>query len=156
LSNILKLIISIVICQLAGVIGSFFTMDSIPTWYAALNKPDFNPPNWIFGPVWIFLYLLMGISLFLVWRENLKNDHVKSAFVIFMVQLILNTFWSIVFFGMQSITGGLIIILLLWLFIILTIIRFRKVSAIASMLLIPYLLWVTFAAVLNFYIYKLN
>ncbi|MDZ4713182.1 MAG: TspO/MBR family protein [bacterium] len=156
MSNILKLIISIVICQLAGVIGSFFTMDSIPTWYAALNKPDFNPPNWIFGPVWIFLYLLMGISLFLVWRENLKNDHVKSAFVIFMVQLILNTFWSIVFFGMQSITGGLIIILLLWLFIILTIIRFRKVSAIASMLLIPYLLWVTFAAVLNFYIYKLN
>jgi len=156
LSNILKLIISIVICQLAGVIGSFFTMDSIPTWYAALNKPDFNPPNWIFGPVWIFLYLLMGISLFLVWRENLKNDHVKSAFVIFMVQLVLNTFWSIVFFGMQSITGGLIIILLLWLFIILTIIRFRKVSAIASMLLIPYLLWVTFAAVLNFYIYKLN
>lgn len=156
MSNILKLIISIVICQLAGVIGSFFTMDSIPTWYAALNKPDFNPPNWIFGPVWIFLYLLMGISLFLVWRENLKNDHVKSAFVIFMVQLVLNTFWSIVFFGMQSITGGLIIILLLWLFIILTIIRFRKVSAIASMLLIPYLLWVTFAAVLNFYIYKLN
>ncbi|MEO8447004.1 MAG: TspO/MBR family protein [bacterium] len=156
MSNFLKLIISIVICQLAGVIGTFFTMDSIPTWYAALNKPDFNPPNWIFGPVWIFLYLLMGISLFLVWRENLKNDHVKSAFMIFMIQLVLNTLWSIVFFGMQSITGGLIIILLLWIFIILTIIKFRKVSAVASMLLIPYLLWVTFAAVLNFYIFKLN
>nr|MBP9096923.1 tryptophan-rich sensory protein [Ignavibacteria bacterium] len=118
MSNITKLIISIVICQLAGVIGSFFTMDAIPVWYDTLAKPSFNPPSSVFGPVWIFLYLLMGISLFLVWKEDLKNKQVKTAFMIFMIQLVFNAAWSIVFFGMRSPVGGLIVIVILWILIL--------------------------------------
>ncbi len=156
MSNTLKLILSIVICQAAGLIGTVFTLDSIPTWYAALNKPSFNPPNWLFGPVWTILYLMMGISLFIVWKEDLKNKVVKSAFTVFMIQLFLNTIWSIVFFGMQSISGGLIIIVLLWIMILITILKFMKISRVAGILLIPYLLWVSFATFLNFSIFKLN
>lgn len=156
MSNILKLIISIVICQLAGIIGAFFTTDSIPTWYNSLNKPEFNPPNWLFGPVWTILYLLMGISLFIIWKEDLKNKNVKNAFAIFIVQLIVNLLWSIVFFGMHSISGGLIVIIVLLVIIIITIVKFKKISFTASILLIPYLLWVCFATILNFYFYKLN
>lgn len=156
MSNIFKLIISIVICQLAGVIGAIFTMDSIPTWYATLNKPSFNPPNWVFGPVWTLLYLMMGISLFIIWKEDLKNKNVKSAFIIFMIQLLLNIVWSIVFFGMQSIPGGLGIIVLLWIMILFTILKFMKISRMAGILLIPYLLWVSFATFLNFSFFKLN
>ena len=156
MSNTLKLILSIIICQAAGLIGTIFTMDSIPTWYAALNKPTFNPPNWLFGPVWTVLYLMMGISLFIVWKEELKNKIVKSAFIIFMIQLFLNTIWSVVFFGMQSISGGLIIIVLLWLMILFTIIKFMKISRVAGILLIPYLLWVSFATFLNYSIFQLN
>ncbi|MEP7145855.1 MAG: TspO/MBR family protein [bacterium] len=156
MSNILKLIICIVICQLAGVIGTIFTMDSIPTWYAALNKPSFNPPGWLFGPVWIVLYLMMGISLFIIWKEDLKNKEVRSAFILFIIQLIFNAAWSVVFFGMHSIAGGLIVIAILWLLILFTIIRFKNISRTAAILLIPYLLWVSFATVLNFFIYKLN
>jgi len=155
-SNIAKLIFSIVICQLAGIVGAFFTGDSILTWYAGLNKPSFNPPDWIFGPVWVILYLLMGISLFNVWKEGLKNREIKSAFTIFIVQLIFNAAWSIVFFGAQSIIGGLIIIVILWVLILITILKFIKISRAAGILLIPYLLWVSFATVLNFFIYKLN
>lgn len=156
MSNILKLIISIVICQLAGIIGAFFTTDSIPTWYNSLNKPEFNPPNWLFGPVWTILYLLMGISLFIIWKEDLKNKNVKNAFAIFIVQLIINLLWSVVFFGMHSISGGLIVIIVLLVIIIITIVKFKKISFTASILLIPYLLWVCFATILNFYFYKLN
>lgn len=156
MSNTLKLILSIVICQAAGLIGTIFTMDSIPTWYASLNKPSFNPPNWLFGPVWTLLYLMMGISLFIVWKEDLKNKVVKSAFIIFMIQLFLNTIWSIVFFGMHSTAGGLIIIALLWIMILITILKFMKISRVAGILLIPYLLWVSFATLLNFSIFKLN
>ena len=156
MSNTLKLILSIIICQAAGLIGTIFTMDSIPTWYATLNKPSFNPPNWLFGPVWTVLYLMMGISLFIVWKEDLKNKIVKSAFIIFMIQLFLNTIWSVVFFGMQSISGGLIIIVLLWIMILFTIIKFMKISRVAGILLIPYLLWVSFATFLNYSIFQLN
>ena len=156
MSNTLKLILSIIICQAAGLVGTIFTMDSIPTWYAALNKPSFNPPNWLFGPVWTVLYLMMGISLFIVWKEDLKNKIIKSAFIIFMIQLLLNTIWSVVFFGMQSISGGLISIVLLWLMILFTIIKFMKISRVAGILLIPYLLWVSFATFLNYSIFQLN
>ena len=156
MSNITKLIISIVICQLAGVIGSFFTMDAIPVWYDTLAKPSFNPPSSVFGPVWIFLYLLMGISLFLVWKEDLKNKHVKTAFMIFMIQLVFNSAWSIVFFGMRSTAGGLVVIIILWILILITTLKFMKISKTAGMLLVPYLLWVTFAAILNYSIFTLN
>lgn len=156
MSNITKLIISIVICQLAGVIGSFFTMDAIPVWYETLAKPSFNPPSWLFGPVWIFLYLLMGIALFLIWKEDLKNKEVKTAFTVFIIQLIFNASWSIVFFGMRSTAGGLIVIIILWILILISILKFMKISKTAGILLIPYLLWVTFAAILNYSIYNLN
>lgn len=156
MSNILKLILSIVICQLAGFIGAIFTMDSIPTWYAALNKPSFNPPNNVFGPVWTILYVMMGISMFLIWKEGLKNKDVKNAFIFFIIQLILNASWSVVFFGGHSVLGGLIVIVLLWLAVLYCIISFRKISRVASILLIPYLLWITFATLLNYYILILN
>jgi len=155
-SNIVKLILSVVVCQLPGIVGAFFTSDSTTEWYALLNKPSYNPPDWIFGPVWIVLYLMMGISLFLIWKEDLKNKEIRSAFIIFIVQLIFNALWSIVFFGAQSIIGGLIVIIILWVLILITILKFIKISRVAGILLIPYLLWVSFATVLNFFIYKLN
>jgi tryptophan-rich sensory protein len=156
MSNILKLVLSIAACLAAGAIGSIFTMDSIPGWYATLNKPSFNPPNWVFGPVWTTLYILMGISLFLVWREGSGNSLVKPAITIFIVQLVLNALWSVVFFGMHSTSGGLAIIILLWIAIAITIVKFLKISSLAGILLVPYLLWVTFASILNFFIYRLN
>ncbi len=156
MSNFIKLIISILVCQFAGIIGSFFISGSISGWYETLNKPSFTPPPWIFGPVWIILYLMMGFALFQVWKEGFKNKTVRIAIIIFIIQLIFNTAWSIIFFGLNSIPGGLVTIVILWVLIVLTIVRFIKISKTAGILLIPYFLWVTFAAVLNFYIYNLN
>ncbi|MEO8666403.1 MAG: TspO/MBR family protein [Ignavibacteria bacterium] len=156
MSNLLKLIICIVICQLAGITGMIFSGDAISTWYTTLNKPSFNPPGWLFGPVWIVLYLMMGISWFIIWKEDLKNKEVRTAFMIFIVQLIVNASWSLVFFGARSIEGGLIVIVILWMLILITTIKFKNISRTAAILLIPYLLWVSFATVLNFFIYKLN
>ncbi|UCG31339.1 MAG: tryptophan-rich sensory protein [candidate division WOR-3 bacterium] len=156
LPAIWRLILSIAVCQLAGLVGSIFTTPTIPTWYASLNKPSFNPPNWLFGPVWIFLFVLMGVSLFLVWRERSDIPHVKPALLIFGLQLALNVLWSAVFFGLKSPIGGFIVIVVLWVAIFTTILRFRKVSELASILLIPYIVWVTFAGILNFAIFHLN
>jgi translocator protein len=151
----LKLAASLIVCQLAGLLGSLFTTPAIPTWYATLKKPFFNPPNWIFSPVWISLFILMGISLFFVWR---RTDHpkFKIAFFFFFVQLIFNVLWSIAFFGLKSPLLGLIDIILLWIAILLTIQNFLKISKFAGVLLIPYLLWVSFAALLNFSLWLLN
>jgi translocator protein len=152
--NFFKFIPSIVICQLAGIIGSFFTVSSVSTWYVTLNKPFFNPPHWLFGPVWITLYLLMGISLYLIWNNDGKDS--KSALIVFSIQLGLNTLWSLLFFGLKNPLLAFIEIILLWLFIVLTILFFYQKSKTASFLLIPYLLWVSFASVLNFSIFYLN
>jgi benzodiazapine receptor len=152
--NYFKLIFSIVICQLAGVIGSFFTVSSVSTWYVTLNKPFFNPPSWLFGPVWITLYFLMGISLYLIWN-NVDKD-TKSARIVFFVQLGLNTLWSLLFFGLKSPFLAFIEIIVLWLFILLNILFFYQKSKAASYLLIPYFVWVSFASVLNFSIFYLN
>ena len=156
LIEIAKLVASIVICQGAGLIGSIFTTPAIPTWYAALRKPFFRPPNWLFAPVWITLFTLMGVSAFLVWRKGLDDQQVKVALSIFLVQLILNTSWSVVFFGLRSPLGGLIVISILWVAILLTILNFFKISMTAGLLLVPYILWVSFAGVLNFFIWRLN
>jgi tryptophan-rich sensory protein len=150
--DIIKLSVCILVCQLAGVVGSIFTLASIPTWYATLQKPFFNPPNWLFGPAWIVLYTLMGISLFLVWRKN----PTRPAMGVFGVQLVLNTLWSIVFFGLKSPLFGLVVIVLLWPAILITILRFRSISKPAALLLVPYILWVSFAAVLNAAVFILN
>ena len=154
--EILKLVMSIVICQLAGVIGSVFTTPAIPTWYATLKKPSFTPPNWVFSPVWITLFVLMGIAAFLVWNKGLGDRWVKIALSIFAAQLILNVLWSVMFFGLRSPLAGLIDIAVLWIAILVTILYFLKVSNMAGILLIPYILWVSFAAVLNFSIWRLN
>jgi len=154
--NILKLIASIILCQLAGIVGSLATIPSIPTWYALLKKPSFTPPNWIFGPIWTGLYALMGISLFMVWQRRADHLQVKTAFIFFFLQLILNAIWSVVFFGLRLPLLGLIDIILLWIAILLTIQNFFKVSKMAGLLLVPYLLWVSFAALLNFSLWVLN
>ena len=154
--DIIKLVISIVACQCAGLIGSVFTTPAIPTWYATLQKPFFNPPNWLFAPAWVTLYLLMGIAAFLVWRKGLEQKEVKSALVIFLVQLVLNALWSVVFFGLKSPLYGMVVIVALWVVILLTILRFFKLSTAAGALLLPYILWVSFASVLNIAIWVLN
>lgn len=151
----IKLIASIVICQLAGIIGAFFTTPSISGWYADLNKPFFNPPSWLFGPVWTLLYLLMGVSLYLVWSQ--KNQAGKKlALTIFAIQLGLNSLWSIVFFGLQLPWVAFLEILVLLFFIVLTIVKFFPISKKSAYFLIPYLLWVSFASILNLYIARLN
>lgn len=155
MKNFFRLIISVIICQSAGIIGSFFTVSSLGGWYQTINKPSFNPPGYIFGPVWIALYLLMGISLYLVWSKKGTAD-IKIPLIIFFAQLFFNTIWSILFFGLESPVLALIDIIILLILIIMTIISFYKVSKPAALLMIPYLFWVSFATVLNYFIVKLN
>jgi tryptophan-rich sensory protein len=155
-NNILKFIVAIVVPQLAGFIGAFFTMSAIPVWYAGLAKPFLSPPAWIFGPVWTTLFLLMGIAAFLIWRKGLEYAGVKTALAIFFFQLVLNTLWSIIFFGLKNPGVAFIEIVIMWLAILATIISFYKISKPAAYLLIPYLLWVSFASYLNYAIWMLN
>jgi len=155
-SDLSKLLVSVLACQLAGVIGSVFTSPAIPGWYATLTKPGFTPPSWIFAPVWITLYLLMGISAFIVWRRGLALKEVRIGLGVFVAQLILNALWSVMFFGLRSPLAGFVVIVLLWLLILLTIALFRKVSMAAAVLLLPYILWVSYASVLNYSIWRLN
>lgn len=155
MNKILKFTVSIATPLLAAVIGSLATFPNIQTWYATLEKPTFSPPNWIFGPVWSLLYILMGISLYVVWTHPEKQNKTK-AFIAFGVQLILNVLWSVIFFGLHSPIGGLVIILGLLIAIIITMFFFWRFSKPASYLLIPYLLWVCFATILNGAIVILN
>lgn len=157
--NIKLFISSVFLAFLPGWIGSYFTYSKIPTWYALLQKPDFSPPNYVFGPVWTTLYILIGISLYLVWSKKVGSKNVKLKSIglkIFAVQLVLNGLWSIVFFGIEQVLFAFLVIAALWVSIIFSIIYFYKISKISAYLLIPYLLWVSFASVLNFSIYLLN
>ncbi|HII72446.1 TPA: tryptophan-rich sensory protein [Candidatus Woesearchaeota archaeon] len=147
---------SIIICQAAGFIGSFFTITGDRSWYAGLVRPSIAPPNWVFGPVWITLYFLMGISLFLVLRKGLKKTENKVAVGLFGGQLVLNSLWSILFFGIQSPSMAFIEIIILWLMILASMIAFYKIRKEAMYLLIPYILWVSFAALLNYQFMMLN
>lgn len=156
INNTAKCIIAIIVSELAGVIGSIFTVPSIGRWYAALARPELAPPNWVFGPVWTTLFALMGISSFLIWKKGLDRRDVKIALGIFLGQLVLNTLWSIIFFGLRSPGGALVEIAFLWLAILATIIVFAKISRPAAWLLMPYILWVSFAAYLNYSIWILN
>ena len=151
-----KLIIAIVVSEMAGIVGSVFTTSSIPTWYANLARPELSPPNWIFGPVWTMLFALMGIAAFLVWQKGQNRRDIKIALGVFIVQLILNTLWSIIFFGMQNPGAAFIEIIILWLAILVAVVAFAKVSKVAAWLLVPYVLWVTFAGYLNYFIWILN
>ena len=154
--KVLKFIISIIICQSAGIFGSLFTFDSISDWYVTLEKPAFAPPNWIFGPVWITLYFLMGLSLYIVWKDELKSKTRNAFFVVFGIQLILNALWSFLFFGLRSPFLGLLDIVLLDIMVIVTIIYAKSISKLAMILLIPYLIWIVFASYLNYVIFLVN
>ncbi len=155
-NNVFKFFVSIIICELAGIVGSLYTFDSIPNWYNYLIKSPLNPPSWIFGPVWTILYILMAISFFLVWKQGTDRREVKKAIYIFSLQLLLNTLWSILFFGLHSPILGLIEIVFMWLSILWTMIAFYKISKPATWLLLPYILWVSFASYLNFSVWWLN
>lgn len=141
---------------IAGAIGSLFTAPNIPTWYATLAKPELNPPSWVFGPVWTVLFVLMGTAAFLVWRKGTHKRDVQFALSIFGVQLVLNTLWSIIFFGLQKPNYAFLEIILLWTAIAATIVVFRNVSKLAAWLLVPYIIWVSFASYLNYMIWMLN
>lgn len=154
--TLLRMLASVLVCQLAGFVGSLFTTPNIPLWYSTIQKPSFTPPDSVFGPVWITLYLLIGIAAFLVWNKGIRSEGVDIALGIFIVQLLFNVLWSIAFFGFHSPLMGLVVIVILWIAILLTIIRFWKITLIAGILMIPYILWVSFAVVLNFSIYQLN
>lgn len=155
MAKFFKLICSVILCELVGIAATPFTISAIPNWYSTLVKPSFSPPNWLFGPVWTILYLLMGISFYLIWAKGFGTK-TKTAFYVFGAQLFLNFLWSILFFGLHSPILGLIDIILLWIFIVLTIVKFLPISKIAAYLLSPYLLWVSFATLLNFSIVLLN
>lgn len=146
---------SLVICFGAALFGSLLTAPALPNWYAGLQKPFFNPPNWIFAPVWTTLYFMMGIAFFLVIRERL-NQNSRPATRLFISQLGLNVVWSFAFFYLHFPLLAFAVIILLWLAILMTIIEFYKISRPAAWLLIPYLLWVSFAAILNFAVWKIN
>lgn len=149
-----KLIIFIGFCLSVGAIGSLFTTSSIPTWYATLVKPSFSPPNWIFGPIWTILYILMGISAYIIAQT--KNKLATAALKLFWIHLIVNFAWSYLFFGLRNPFYGLVCILVLWSLIVAVILRFSKINKMSAWLLSPYIMWVSFATFLNYDIWILN
>lgn len=154
--NLKRLIISLVLPQLAGIVSSFFTVSAIPTWYAAIQKPSFNPPNWIFGPVWLSLYFLMGISVYLIWQKLEEDKKAKTAMWLFWIHLFFNATWSIIFFGLRSPGLALINLGVIWVFIFILMIKFWQINKWSACLLVPYFIWVSFAGVLNYFIWYLN
>lgn len=154
-SRIFRLFISLLIPLCLGYIAGLFTAEAVPDWFASLNKPSFSPPNWIFGPVWTVLYIILGISFFLIWKQpaNKKRD---IAIVVFLTQLLLNFGWSFIFFYFNMIGLALVEIVLLWISIVLMLVLFYRIKPLAAYINIPYLLWVTFATILNAFYYILN
>jgi len=177
--NFFKLIIAIALTEVAGVIGAIFTTPLTLDWYADLTKPGLNPPDWLFGPVWIMLYALIGVALYLVWKNNWKvRNHIlergqktwnrfserfwtgswqkQNVIAIFGIQLFLNILWTYIFFGLKFPLLAFFEILALWFAILYTIVNFYRVSKASAYLLIPYILWVSFAAYLNLFVFMLN
>ncbi len=148
--------ISVAVCLTIGFLSSFATQSSVNDWYVGLNKPSFNPPNWIFAPVWTILYVMMGIAAGIVWAKGFYHIWVKTALYHFGIQLLFNALWSIVFFGFKNPFAALLVILTLLVLLIFTIKWFKVVSKTAAYLLLPYLLWVCFATALNYKIWELN
>lgn len=151
----MKLVLSLALTLLVGFIAGFATARSIDTWYANLNKPSFNPPNWLFAPVWTILYILMGIALYIVWNKTATSQR-NIALTVFLVQLAINFAWSFIFFNSHQVGWALVDIIVLWFLILVTIILFFQISSTAGWLLVPYLLWVSFAGILNYSIWQLN
>lgn len=155
-SDYARLAVSIALPLLVGFVGSLATSKSVGTWYVNLDKPSFTPPGAVFGPVWTVLYVMMGVSLFLVWQKGLAAPNVKIGIAVFAVQMALNLLWSFAFFGARSPLAGAVVIVALWCAIVATVLVFARVSQLAAWLLVPYLAWVSFASVLNFSLYVLN
>jgi Tryptophan-rich sensory protein (mitochondrial benzodiazepine receptor homolog) len=155
MNKILKMVALILVCEGVGFLGTIFTLPSVTTWYTTLNKAPFNPPPWVFGPVWTTLYLLMGIALFLVLQQKLKKQR-NFLVILFSAQLFLNFLWSVIFFGMHLPLAALLEIGLLWISIALLIIDFWKYSKPAALLLVPYIAWVSLASILNLFVVLLN
>lgn len=149
------LFIFLLICFVVGGFGSVFTLSSLSTWYAALHKPAWNPPDWVFAPVWNMLFLMMGVAGWIVWKERQKRP-VRQALFLFAIQLALNLCWSIIFFGLRNPGLAFLEILLLWTAILLTMMKFWRIQHVAGFLFLPYLLWVTFAISLNLFLWRLN
>ncbi|MBM3416726.1 MAG: tryptophan-rich sensory protein [Bacteroidetes bacterium] len=156
MSNFLKLVISISIPLAIGATSGFFTVTGAESWYQGINKPSWNPPNRIFGPVWTTLYIMMGISFFLIWKADTSRETKKMAMVFFTAQLVLNFFWSFIFFNQQQPGWALVELAALWLMILATIFAFGNISKTAAWLLAPYISWVSFASILNYTIWQMN
>jgi tryptophan-rich sensory protein len=152
----IKLVISIAIPLAAGAVSGFFTTPEIATWYQTIRKPEWQPPNWLFGPVWTTLYVMMGIAFYLIWKSDADPTKKRLAIILWSIQLVLNFFWSFVFFKQHQIDWALGEIAVLWLFILLTILAFTRISKAAAWLLVPYISWVSFASILTYTIYRLN
>lgn len=148
------MLIAIAICEAAGVLGAAVTFPALSTWYSGLNKPGCTPPSGLFGPIWTLLYLLMGVALYMIWERSGPNK--REAVNMFYIQLALNIVWSLTFFGLHNTFYALVVIAALWVAILVTIMEFDKLSRNAALLLVPYIIWVSFAAFLNYYIWKLN
>jgi translocator protein len=157
LNKTIKIIVLVITCLVVGFLSGQVTRDAITTWYPTIIKPSFNPPNWLFGPVWSLLYAMMGVAAGLVWAKIDRNQEVvKKALLFFGIQLALNTLWSYLFFGLHNPFLAFIEIILLWLMIYETYSQFKKIDKIAGYLLLPYLAWVGFASILNGSIWWLN
>ena len=156
MNKALKFIISVIIPVAVGGLSGYLTSGEIKDWYRTIVKPSFNPPDYVFGPVWTALYIMMGIAFFLIWKANANGADKRRAMTLYFVQLVLNFFWSLIFFRAHEIGWALVEILLLWVAIGFTVRSFASISPPAAWLLVPYLLWVSFASVLNFAIWKLN
>lgn len=154
-THIVKLLVSIILPLSLGAIAGMFSSQSVPEWFATLNRPSFNPPSWIFGPVWTTLYILMGISLFLIWKQDVSKER-NQAIMVFLFQLLLNFGWSFIFFYFNMIGFALVEIILLWINIVIMLVLFYRIKPMAAYINIPYLLWVTFATILNASYYLLN
>lgn len=151
-----QLLLFIALAELVGILGTVFTFDAIPNWYATLAKPSFAPPNWLFGPVWTLLYAMMGTAAFFAWDLRFEKTHAERGMNWYWVQLFLNGIWTPIFFGAKNIGLALIVIALLWGAIVMTMREFAKVNSWLAILLLPYLLWVSFATILNYTLWTLN
>ena len=154
--KILKIVLLVVLCVTVGYLSGLVTRESILTWYVTLNKPSFNPPNWVFAPVWTLLYIMMGVAAGMIWTSNSDEQTTKKALGFFAIQLGLNALWSYLFFGLHNPLLALIEIILLWLMIFETYNLFKKIHKTAGFLMLPYLVWVSFATILNASIWWLN
>ncbi len=153
--DILALVLLVGLCLGVGGLGGAVTAESVTTWYATLNKPSFNPPNWIFGPVWTALYILMGVAAWRVWRSA-DRDTARGPLAVFALQLAVNLGWSVAFFGLRNPGLAVVVILALDLLVLATALMFRRIDRLAAWLLVPYLAWISFATLLNVTIWRIN